>query len=450
MKSPVQLTEPVSKHTTEQNSHHCRAARVLNIELSRALPVLSALDEQTHKRYQRAYCLIRLHGQPMGTLEIAFHDNTLLQPEQYLPQIWWHLHEPINRHLQEDGLGTIASLKETGLQSEVLPACQLERTQMLANAPFISVIVPTHQRVRQLEKCLKSLRELHYPAYEILIVDNAPTNTEVLELVQHWQRSTPQLHYLCEERPGVSWARNRGIQEAKGELLAFTDDDAIVDPEWLTELAFTYYKHKGAACVTGMMMPLELETEAQLLFEEYGASPRGCKQQLYNMREHHPRTPFFPYVAGSFGAGANMSFTASCIRHIQGFDPHLGGNGPSRNGQDIDAFFRVIINGSTLIYTPSAIIYHQHRSDMAGLQKQLYNFGVGFTAYLTKNLYERPHLLLDFSTKLPRGLLRLLRFRLQKNGGKGFLYLNELTKLEQKGMLYGPIAYFQTRHRTRL
>ena len=179
---------------------------------------------------------------------------------------------------------------------------------------------------------------------------------------------------------------------AKGEIIAFTDDDVLVDAHWLTELVRGFSSAEDVLCTTGAILPLELETPAQRLFERYGAFPHMFKQRIFNMGKHHPRTFLFPFVAGSFGAGASMAFTASFIRHLGGFDPALGGDGPSRNGQDIDTFFNVIIQGHTLVYNPTAILYHQHRRTFTGLRKQVYNYGVGFTAYLTKNICRRPAL----------------------------------------------------------
>jgi GT2 family glycosyltransferase len=442
--APVQSID--NTREIEENCHYS-PTRILELELSRELPTLSAFDKKTGKYYRRAYCLVRLHKQPIGTLELTFATGNKLEPEDYAPEIWATMQEAINEHLRSDGLAPINSLKRTGLITRTQPACQVAREHMLEDAPFISVIVPTHQRATQVRACIQGLLKLDYPSYEILIVDNAPTSTETCEIVSQWQLQAPHLRYICEESPGSSCARNRGIKEARGELLAFIDDDVVVDPEWLTELAYVYHTHKEVDCVTGMIMPLELETEAQIIFERFGswAFAGAYQQHIHNMGKHHPKTPFFPYIAGSFGAGANMSFRATSIRRLNGFDPNLGGSGPSRHGQDIDTFFRVIINGGTLIYTPAAIIYHQHRRDMKSLRKQMYGYGLGFTAYLTKNLCAKPQLIFDLSRKIPYGLVKLLQFRIYGHSRKEQYYSKELVRLEQKGMLYGPIAYFQTR-----
>jgi hypothetical protein len=140
-----------------------------------------------------------------------------------------------------------------------------------------------------------------------------------------------------------------------------------------------------------------------------------------------------------------MAFTAEFLHHVGGFDPALGGNGPARSGEDIALFFQVIVQGHQLVYAPASLVYHLHRREYEALRKQIYSFGIGLTAYLTKSLLENPHLLLDFVTKVPAGLLFTLSTQSPKNGKKQAHYPKELTKLELKGMLYGPLAYLRSR-----
>jgi hypothetical protein len=130
---------------------------------------------------------------------------------------------------------------------------------------------------------------------------------------------------------------------------------------------------------------------------------------------------------------------------VGGFDPALGGTGPARSGEDIALFFQVIVQGHQLVYAPSSLVYHLHRREYEALRKQIYSFGIGLTAYLTKSLLENPHLLLDFLMKVPSGLLFALSAQSPKNSKKRHHYPKELTKLELKGMIYGPLAYLRSR-----
>src|SRR5205814_5533882 len=117
----------------------------------------------------------------------------------------------INEHLQKDGLPTLSGLDERGITSPRTPVCLEERERFLADAPFVSIIVPTRDRPERIATCLRSLLALQYPRYEVIIVDNAPATTATAELIQQTYQEVPQVRYLREDRPGPSAARNCGI-----------------------------------------------------------------------------------------------------------------------------------------------------------------------------------------------------------------------------------------------
>jgi cellulose synthase/poly-beta-1,6-N-acetylglucosamine synthase-like glycosyltransferase len=301
---------------------------------------------------------------------------------------------------------------------------------------------------------VRSLVQLHYPRYEIIVVDNAPQDSATSDCLREISAAYPHVRYLREDRPGVSWARNSGMMAARGEILAFTDDDVVVDRYWLIELVRGFARADNVACVTGYNLPLELETPAQFWYEEYGGaywfqeqrgSRWGFTREIYDRREHRARDPLYPYRAGMFGCGASMAFTATFLREIHGFDPALGGNGPARCAQDIAVFFQVIMRGFTLVYEPASLVYHLHRSTFGALRKQIYNYGVGLTAYLTRNVLEKPALLCDMLGKGVYAFFVLLRSGRQQKPAHSPHYPRELNRLKLKGMVYGPLAFLQSR-----
>jgi GT2 family glycosyltransferase len=431
-------------------------ARILEIELGQSLPAIASRDKR-ERSYRRALCLVRLHTQPLGVVEFQF-DEQGVSAVECARQVWQHLGEQINEHLRQDALPQVRGLDPGGLPVSTAPRCVQEREEFLAHAPFVSIIVPTHDRPETLTACLRSLLALRYPHYEIIIVDNAPGTLATAALVSEISQDAPQVRYLREERPGVSWARNCGMVAAKGYILAFTDDDVVVDPYWLVELVRGFSRAENVACVTGYNLPMELETPAQFWYEAYGGAcwfqENGgtsweFTRHIYDMQKHRAKTPLYPYRAGMFGCGASMAFTAAFLRSTQGFDPALGGNGPSRCGQDIAVFFQVITRGYTLVYEPAALIYHLHRRDYPALRRQIYNYGVGMTAYLTKSLLAAPHLLFDFSSKALLVFFWFLGNRSARPRKMPAHYPKELVKIRQKGMLYGPLAYMQSRRMMR-
>jgi glycosyltransferase involved in cell wall biosynthesis len=418
--------------------------RVLEIEIGNPLPPISACDEKTGQRYEKALCLVRLHSEPLGLLRLQL-DGGDMNAHTCAQQIWTSLGALINAHLQQDGLTPASELDAAGLHCSGLPRCIDERNRFSALAPFASIIVATRDRPQRLQACLHSLVSLDYPQYEILVVDNAPGTGETVELIRQTYRDVPQVRYIREDHPGASWARNRGIMAAKGEILAFTDDDVVVDPHWLLALVRGFRLAGDVACVTGLALPYELETPAQFWFEEHEGLSERCSSRVFDMQEHHPQTPLYPYTTGQVGTGSNMAFTAAFLRSVGGFDPALGPGSKAPAGEELALFFQVITAGHKLVYTPAALLYHLHRRDYADLRRQIYSYGVGLTAYLTKCALGNPRLLFDLLTKVPYGLYHAVSPRSHENSARSAHYPKDLTILELKGMLHGPLAYVRSR-----
>lgn len=442
----MQILKPENTALVDQASEVV-PTRILEVELGQPLPTISAFDNKTGRHYQRALCLIRLHTRPLGVVETPIGESGV-SADELAERIWCSLQKTIIEHLLQDGLSPATALDREGLCSSGVPACIEERNTFLAHAPFVSVIVATRDRPELIERCLQSLLALQYPVYEIIIVDNAPTTNVTAALVQQSYADIPLVRYVREDSPGLSWARNCGTRAARGEIVAFTDDDVVVDPYWLAELVRAFDSAGDVACVTGLGLPLELETATQFWFEEHGAFNNGFSRRIFDMMENHPKIPLHPYAVGRLGAGASMAFRAAFLRDAGGFDPALGVGSLARGGEDLAMFFQVMTGGYKLVYEPASLLYHLHRRDYPGLRKQIYNCGVGLTAYLTKSLLDRPRLLFDFLVKVPYGLFFALSSRSPKNRKKSARYPKELTALELKGMLYGPFAYIQSRWTT--
>jgi glycosyltransferase involved in cell wall biosynthesis len=409
---------------------------------------MSAFDEQTGQCYQRALCLVRLHSLPLGLVELQLNEHGV-SAEQYASHIWRSLSEEINAHLRQDGLAAVNGLGAEGLVCPSVPACLEEREQFLAHAPFVSVIVPTRDRPEQIQRCLLSLMTQDYPRYEIIVIDNAPRTSATADFIQQTYRDVPQVRYVCEDRPGRCLALNKGMMAARGEILAFTDDDVVLDRSWLVELVRGFSRADDVACVTGLVLPFELETPAQFWLEEFGGFSKGFTRCVFDLGEHHPKTPLYPYTTGRLGTGANMSFKASFLRRLGGFDVALGAGSLAQGAEDLAAFFQVLTGGYRLVYEPAALLYHPHRREYTALRRYMYCCGVGLTAYLAKVLLDRPRLLFDLIPRLSYGLFFTLSPRSPKNSKKSTQYPKELSIQELKGMLYGPLAYVCSRWRMR-
>ncbi|WP_217133546.1 glycosyltransferase [Streptomyces sp. AC558_RSS880] len=320
--------------------------------------------------------------------------------------------------------------------------------------PYASVVVATRERAGQLARALDSLLAQEHPRFEVVVVDNAPVTGETRELVE--RKYGERVRYVCEPVPGLAVAHNRGLAVVRGEVVAFTDDDVVADPRWLTELTAPFAADPRLGCATGLILPARLRTPAQVLLESHGGFAKGFTPTTYDPQDPPRDEPLFPFTAGRFGSGANMAFRTEVLRAVGGFDPATGAGTPARGGDDLYGFVRVLAQGHRLHYTPQALVWHHHRETWADLETQAYGYGAGLTAYLTAILVNRPALLPAFLARLPRGLAHaraLTEVRDTDAGGgapgahdtRTHPWPRRLSRLQRRGMLYGPLGYLRAR-----
>ncbi|MFF8934925.1 glycosyltransferase [Streptomyces paradoxus] len=323
--------------------------------------------------------------------------------------------------------------------------------------PFTSVVVATRERAGQLARALDSLLAQDHPRFEIVVVDNAPVTSETRELIE--RKYADRVRYVHEPVPGLAGAHNAGLDAVRGEVVAFTDDDVVADPRWLTELSAPFAADDGLGCCTGLILPARLTTPAQVLLESHGGFAKGFTPRTYDPARPPGDEPLFPFTAGRFGSGANMAFRTAVLRSVGGFDPATGAGTAARGGDDLYGFVRVLAQGHRLRYTPYALVWHHHRETWRDLETQAYGYGAGLTAYLTAVLVNRPALLPAFLARLPRGLVhaRALTAVRETDGGgtpgdhdvRTHPWPRRLSRLQRRGMLYGPAGYLKARRALR-
>jgi glycosyltransferase involved in cell wall biosynthesis len=244
--------------------------------------------------------------------------------------------------------------------------------------PLISVVICTRDRPQLLQRCLDSFRALDYPSFEIIVVDNAPTSAATERLVAECT-THQRIRYVREDRPGLDWARNRGIEEAQSDIIAFTDDDVRVDPGWLRGIARAF-ADPNTVLVTGLVVPAELATEAQVVFEDWcGGMGKGSLPSSFRRDE----LPFARQLGSHhLGVGANMAFRRDWVIRIGGFDTALDVGTPAHGAGDLDIFERCIMSGDVARYEPTAMVWHYHRRDMRALRRQITDYGRAFGVFL--------------------------------------------------------------------
>lgn len=327
--------------------------------------------------------------------------------------------------------------------------------------PRASVVVATRERPESLARALDSLLAQDHPDFELIVVDNAPRTTDTHELVtRKYAEHADRVRYVREDTPGLATAHNTGLAAAEGAVVAFTDDDVIADPRWLSALTAPFTADPGLGCVTGLILPARLGTPAQILLESHGGFAKGFAPRLYDPAHPPADEPLFPFTAGSFGSGANMAFRADALRRAGGFDPATGTGTAARGGDDLYAFVAVLAAGFRLRYTSEALVWHHHRDAWQDLRNQAYGYGAGLTAYLTATLIRSPRLLPALLARLPRGLAYARTMTARRgetseggvpgeHGTQHHPWPASLSRLERRGMLYGPIGYAKARTRAR-
>ena len=218
----------------------------------------------------------------------------------------------------------------------------------LPSLPRISVCICTRNGSRTIGRCLEGARGLDYSNYEIVVVDDGSTDATAEIARSHGVRviSTPG--------QGLSAARNTAMEASDGEILAYLDDDAWPDPDWLTHLAYTFTSSEHAAVGGPNLTPADASAMAQCV----GEAPGGPQHVLLDdaLAEHVP--------------GCNMAIRKRELRAIGGFDPRF-----VAAGDDVDVCWRLLDAGRTIGFNGAAMVWHKPRSSVRAFWRQQRGYG---------------------------------------------------------------------------
>lgn len=339
------------------------------------------------------------------------------------------------------------------LDSATAALPEAEPVSAAVSAPFVTVIICTRDRAGVLRGALEALLRLDYPDYDILVVDNAARTTETRDMVrQEFQH--PRVRLIEEPVPGLSQARNTGLKHARGDIVAFTDDDVVVDHAWLREIAAGFERAPGTACVTGLVPAGEVRSRAQGYFDYRVSWSKSITPKVYSLADPPADLPNFPFCVGAYGTGANFALDRRVALQLGGFDTALGAGTRTGGGEDIDMFTRVILAGHPLVVHPSAVVWHRHRDGLEELQAQARSYGSGLGAWLTKILLNprTARLALARTPHAVRQLLANARHHSVEptDGGTGAFdpwdpQLAKVLRLELLSVARGPLNYLLQR-----
>ena len=227
---------------------------------------------------------------------------------------------------------------------------RLDHYQMTTRPwPRVTVVVATYNGARTLAHCLRSLQNLKYPNYEILVIDDGSSDP-----IRQIADGFNVRYHRVEPNGGLSNARNTGMQMAEGSIVAYIDDDAFADADWLFFMVQALLE-QGASAVGGPnLSPPDEEFTAQCVHH----SPGNPTHVLLGdeIAEHVP--------------GCNMAYVKADLQGIGGFDvTHRAA------GDDVDVCWKLLVREKKIAFSPSAIVWHRRRSSVCAYLKQQRGYG---------------------------------------------------------------------------
>jgi glycosyltransferase involved in cell wall biosynthesis len=223
---------------------------------------------------------------------------------------------------------------------------------------MISVIVCTIGR-KSLYQTIRSIRANSYKDYEILVI------SQLVEIDQKYLKDDKRIRYYHIKSKGLSQARNFGIQQARGDIICFTDDDCIADKTWLQQIYVTFKKNKGIVGIFGNTLSYKPENNKNkrcpCIFEIH-------KSILHKEPCYHSQV---------IGFGNNMAFKKKVFPYYGSFKNWLGVNAIGSSAEDAEFVLRLLIKGQTIISSNDVVVYHNRWLTVKEWDKQLRQYMCG-------------------------------------------------------------------------
>ena len=368
--------------------------------------------------YRKARLLVRERTRPVAFVDIDVVDGCI------------------------DG-GQLQQVLSTCPALPVVPAVDPDRL------PSVTIVICTRNRTALLKTALASVLACDYPDFDVVVVDNASDDASTVEYVE--SLSEPRVQVRVEPVPGLAVARNAGIRAAGGHVVAFTDDDVVVDRMWLRRIGEAFATDASVGCVTGLVVSGELRTPAQDMFEKLAQKQAQWSSKLtretYEIARPPAGNPLFPFQMGLYGTGANLALRRAVLNKLGGFDDGLGIGSPAGGGEDIDMFLRVITAGYRLVYEPAAFIWHRPHSEMSALESEVRTYGLGISAFMTKVACDR--VLAPMALRRAWWAVQRLHLLTPLPGVEGISLPPGLRRKKIAAILGGPLALAKSRRQGR-
>jgi GT2 family glycosyltransferase len=240
--------------------------------------------------------------------------------------------------------------------------------------PSISVVICTRDRPTSLRATLESIAAQDYPSFDVTVIDQS-RGEKTRRLVEDARPGRPRIGYMHLDTPGLSRAYNAGVRRTESGLIAFTDDDVVAPPHWLSSIALAFTRHPEVSLMYGQVLipPDQVEREGQ-----DGVTPGIPIPE----REVLDRRRGFRI----FGMGANFAARRELFDQVGGFDEVLGGGGPLQSSQDFDFMYRVFRSGRSTLLEPDVVVYHLGFRSTAEWTATVRSYGIGVGGFCLKHV----------------------------------------------------------------
>lgn len=246
-----------------------------------------------------------------------------------------------------------------------------------------SVVIPTYKREESLFETLNSLQKQSYKDFDILVVDNAVSDSLKNRIENLIKESEITIKYIPEPRLGLHYGRNRGAIEAKTDILIYTDDDTLFPENWVEQIILSF-KNPKVGAVGGKVLPkIDLNSKNKVITEWFLKNAKGYLS-LLDMGESE-----FTLPKGNYNIyGCNMAIRRTALVEVGGFNPELYGDTNLGDGET-GTLKKIQNKGWDLLYSPTVFLYHvipPHRLTIDYLKLRAWNQGASdsYTKYHPK------------------------------------------------------------------
>jgi GT2 family glycosyltransferase len=350
---------------------------VRSVDVSQPLTPLTELSD-----YRLVRVFVFHQGMPIGSVDIE-HPGESVSVGRLRGSIATHLTWELLAIPLKFDKGRAWAEAQTALSQWLTPIetpteSAVTAAPVLPDDVSVSIVITTCDRPDDLSNCLRHLlaQQTQRPV-EIVVADNRPASGITPAAVAQF----PSVRLVQEARAGGSYGRNAAIAASTGDIIVTVDDDITVPPDWLEKLVAPLARPE-VMVVTGNVLPRELDTPAQVLFEKVkGGIGKGNKSfevdgaWLASFKNAPP-------AIGDLGVSANAAFRASIFHHPQIglMNEVLGPGTPTVGGEENYLMYKVLKAGFTLVYQPDAWVWHRHRRDLPALYRQVYGHIKGWVA----------------------------------------------------------------------